>query len=91
MAQPRVIPFMQLLCDQGYVVSLETNGYYDTAYVDPKVKKNVDNKTTQSGEGDSFNFKNLQALLPHDEVKFVICSDADYDWAKNLIFRKETK
>src|ERR1700722_14300570 len=53
MAQPRVIPFMKSLCDQGYIVSLETNGYFDTKDVDPRVIKIIDIKTPDSGEGES--------------------------------------
>jgi 7-carboxy-7-deazaguanine synthase len=85
MAQPKILPFMKLLCDQGFVVSLETNGYFETSQVDPRVIKVVDVKTPGSGEGTSFNFKNIDALLPQDQVKFVICNDDDYTWAKNLI------
>ena len=88
MAQPNVIPFMKLLCDKGFITSLETNGYFDTKEVDPRVIKVIDIKTPGSDEGDSFNFKNLEALLPHDQIKFVICSDADYEWAKKLIMEK---
>jgi len=88
MAQPKVLPFMKTLCDEGYVVSLETNGYYDTAEVDSRVIKVIDIKTPDSGEVSSFNFKNIDALLPTDQVKFVICSDKDYEWAKNLIVEK---
>jgi len=88
MAQPRTPSFLKMLCDSGYVVSLETNGYYDTKTVDPRVIKIIDIKTPDSGEGKSFNFKNIEALLPHDQVKFVICSDGDYQWAKELILEK---
>ena len=79
MAQSKVLNFMKLLCDEGYVVSLETNGFYDTAAVDPRVIKVIDIKTPGSGEVESFNYKNIEALLPHDQVKFVICSDEDYE------------
>jgi 7-carboxy-7-deazaguanine synthase len=89
MAQPNVLPLMKYLCDQDYVVSLETNGYYDTSLVDARVIKVIDIKTPDSGEGTSFNFKNLDVLLPHDQIKFVVCSDKDYEWSKDLIFSKE--
>jgi 7-carboxy-7-deazaguanine synthase len=85
MAQAKVIPFMQLLCDLGYNVSLETNGHFDTSAVDSRVQKVIDVKTPASGEVASFNFKNLNALLPHDQVKFVICNDEDYEWSKNFL------
>jgi 7-carboxy-7-deazaguanine synthase len=77
MAQPRVVPFMKLLCDLDYVVSLETNGFYDTSMVDERVVKVIDVKTPDSGEVESFNEKNYDALLPHDQLKFVVCSEKD--------------
>lgn len=85
MAQPNVIPFMKLLCDQDYVVSLETNGYFDTANVDPRVIKVIDVKTPGSDEGDSFNLENLKRLMPQDQVKFVICNEQDYEWSRDFI------
>jgi 7-carboxy-7-deazaguanine synthase len=88
MAQAKVIPFMKMLCDLGYVVSLETNGYYDTGEVDKRVIKVIDIKTPDSGEMESFNYKNLEAIQPHDNIKFVICSEKDYLWAKALILEK---
>lgn len=89
MAQPRIIPFMKLLCDFGYSVSLETNGYFDTAGVDPRVIKVIDVKTPDSGEVESFNSKNIDALLPHDQIKFVVCSDKDYEWSKNFMIENK--
>jgi 7-carboxy-7-deazaguanine synthase len=89
MAQPRVVPFMKFLCDQGYTVSLETNGFYDTADVDSRVVKVIDIKTPDSDEGESFNYKNLDRLQPHDQIKFVIVSEGDYEWAKKLMFEKK--
>lgn len=95
MAQPKVIPFMKGLCDQGYVVSLETNGHFDTHGVDSRVIKVIDVKTPASGEGQSFNMKNIEALNPHDQIKFVICNERDYEWSRdfsltNKLFEKCT-
>ena len=89
MAQPKVIPFMKMLCDKGFVVSLETNGYYDTKDVDPRVIKVIDIKTPDSGAAESFNHANLEALLPHDQIKFVICSERDYTWSRDFIIEKK--
>ncbi len=89
MAQQKVIPFMKELCDLGYIVSLETNGYYDTKDVDPRVVKVIDIKTPDSGEGESFNHANIAALLPHDQVKFVVCSEKDYLWSRDFMLEKK--
>ncbi|MDZ4677255.1 MAG: radical SAM protein [Oligoflexia bacterium] len=88
MAQKNILPLMKNLCDQGYTVSLETNGYYDTTQVDSRVIKVIDIKTPDSDAGNSFNFKNLEALNPQDQIKFVLCSENDYEWAKQLISEK---
>ena len=89
MAQPNTLPLMAMLCDLGFIVSLETNGFYDTALVDTRVIKVIDIKTPGSDEGESFNFKNLDSLLPHDQIKFVICNQEDYVWARKLILERK--
>lgn len=85
LAQKPCISLLQSLCDAGYEVSLETSGALDIAQVDTRVVKVVDIKTPGSGEVDKNRFENMQYLLPHDQVKFVICSRADYDWSKNIL------
>lgn len=85
LAQKSTLILMKLLCDEGYEVSLETNGYYSVAEVDPRVTKVVDVKTPDSGEGESFNFENLKNLSSKDQLKFVICSEKDYAWAKEMV------
>lgn len=70
------------LCDRGYSVSLETSGAMDVSGVDPRVTKVLDLKTPDSGEMSKNLWSNLEYLNPHDEVKFVICSRQDYDWAR---------
>jgi 7-carboxy-7-deazaguanine synthase len=82
LAQPGVLPLMRQLCDQGFSVSLETSGAIDIAKVDPRVRRIVDIKTPGSGEVQRNLWANLQHLQPSDEVKFVICSRQDYDWAR---------
>jgi len=70
------------LCDAGYTVSLETSGAIEISEVDPRVIKIMDLKTPNSGEMVRNKYENLQYLLPQDQLKFVICTRRDYDWAK---------
>lgn len=85
LAQKPCIELLQRLCDEGYEVSLETSGALDVAEVDPRVVKVVDIKTPGSGEVAKNLYSNINHLLPHDQVKFVICSREDYDWSKNIL------
>lgn len=82
LAQPSCIPLLTALCDAGYEVSLETSGALDVAAVDPRVVKVMDLKTPGSGEEARNLYSNIPLLLPHDQVKFVICDERDYDWAR---------
>ena len=82
LAQPHCIELLEQLCDAGYRVSLETSGAMPVADVDPRVFKIVDLKTPGSGEMTRNLYDNIPLLLPHDEVKFVICDRRDYDWCK---------
>jgi 7-carboxy-7-deazaguanine synthase len=81
LAQKNCLALLQRLCDAGYVVSLETSGAIDVAGVDARVVKVLDLKTPGSAEVDRNLWDNLALLDPKDQVKFVICSRADYDWA----------
>ena len=81
LAQPQCIDLLEQLCDAGYRVSLETSGAMSIADVDPRVFKIVDLKTPGSGEMARNLYDNIPLLLPHDEVKFVICDRQDYDWS----------
>ena len=81
LAQPQCIDLLEQLCDAGYRVSLETSGAMSVADVDPRVFKVVDLKTPGSGEMARNLYDNIPLLLPHDEVKFVICDRQDYDWS----------
>ena len=80
LAQPQCIDLLIQLCDAGYRVSLETSGAMPIADVDSRVVKIVDLKTPGSGEVGRNLYDNIPLLLPHDEVKFVICDRQDYDW-----------
>ena len=77
-----LIPFMQRLLDDGYRVLLETSGERPLQQVPKQVVKIVDVKCPDSGEGDTFRIENLEALTPQDEVKFVLSSRADYEFAR---------
>ena len=85
LAQKNSLQLMQALCDAGYSVSLETGGALDIARVDPRVSRVVDIKTPGSGEADKNRWQNLACLTPHDEVKFVLCGEEDYAWAKQVL------
>ncbi len=81
LAQPNCIPLLAALCDAGSQVSLETSGALDIATVDTRVSRVVDLKTPGSGELARNRYENIAALTGNDQVKFVICSREDYDWA----------
>lgn len=82
LAQPECLPLLTALCDAGYDVSLETSGALDIAGVDPRVSRVMDLKTPGSGEAHRNRYDNIALLNRHDQVKFVITSRADYDWAR---------
>ncbi len=69
------------LCDAGYDVSLETSGALDVCAVDARVSRIVDIKTPGSGESAKNRWQNIECLTAHDEIKFVIVDEADYQWA----------
>lgn len=85
LAQKRCIGLLQRLCDAGYEVSLETSGAIDISQVDTRVSRILDIKTPGSLEVHRNLWSNLPLLTPHDQVKFVICSREDYDWAKGVV------
>jgi 7-carboxy-7-deazaguanine synthase len=81
LAQKSCLPLLRLLCNAGYAVSLETSGALDVSDVDSRVSRILDVKTPGSGEGGRNLWANLAHLRPPDELKFVICDEADYEWA----------
>ena len=81
LAQPNAIPLLERLCDAGYEVSLETSGALDISAVDSRVSRVVDLKTPGSKEVARNRYENMELLTRNDQVKFVICSRDDYDWA----------
>lgn len=82
LAQRACVPLLKALCDGGWCVSLETSGAMGLDGVDPRVIKVVDIKTPESGEERRNRYEELARLGPSDQVKFVICSRADYEWSR---------
>ncbi len=85
LAQKRCLDLLRRLCDAGYRVSLETSGSIDVADVDPRVSRVLDIKTPGSAEVERNRWENLPLLTAHDQIKFVICSRDDYDWARGIV------
>ncbi len=85
LAQKDCHSLLTALCDAGYSVSLETGGAMDIGAVDPRVSVILDIKTPGSGELAKNLWANLALLKKTDEVKFVLCDRADYDWAKQQL------
>ncbi len=79
--QAEVLPLMASLADAGFTVLLETGGAEDVSRVDPRVHVIMDLKCPDSGECERNHWANLAALKPTDQIKFVIASRNDFDWA----------
>ena len=82
LAQPGVFALMTALVDRQFAVSLETSGALPLDQVDPRVVKVLDIKTPDSSEVHRNLWDNIAHLQPHDQIKFVVCSRGDYDWAR---------
>jgi 7-carboxy-7-deazaguanine synthase len=82
LAQRECLTLLRLLCDAGYQVSLETSGALPVDDVDPRVVKVMDLKTPGSGEVGRNRWENIPLLTPQDQIKFVLCSREDYEWAR---------
>ncbi len=85
LAQKECQPLLSALCDAGYDVSLETSGALDIAAVDPRVSRIMDLKAPDSAESARNRWENLKFLNPRDEIKIVIASRADYEWARDVL------
>ena len=83
--QPNTLPLMRELCDAGFTVLLETSGALDISPVDTRVRRIMDLKCPSSGEVERNRWENLPHLQPTDEIKFVIGTVEDYEWAKAQI------
>ena len=86
--QKNSLPLMLSLCDAGFTVLLETSGALDIAPVDPRVRRIMDLKCPSSGELKRNRWENLRHLKHTDEVKFVIGTRQDYDWAKQIVLTR---
>lgn len=85
LAQKKCLALLEALCDEGYAVSLETSGALDIGEVDKRVVRVIDIKTPASGEDKKNHWENLELLAPHDEIKFVLCDENDYRWARQIM------
>jgi 7-carboxy-7-deazaguanine synthase len=83
--QPNSLWLMKILCDAGYTVLVETSGALDISGVDPRVRRIMDLKCPSSGEVERNRFENIQHLKGTDEIKFVIGTVEDYEWAKQQL------
>ncbi len=83
--QPNALVLMKQLCDDGFTVLIETSGALDIAKVDPRVRRIMDLKCPASGEVERNRFENIPHLKATDEIKFVIGTVEDYEWAKKQI------
>ena len=76
---------MRQLCDQGFTVLVETSGAHDISKLDPRIRRIMDLKAPGSGEVHRNRWENLAALRPTDEIKLVLGSREDYDWARRIL------
>lgn len=83
--QKNSLPLMKQLCDGGFTVLIETSGAHDISKVDPRVHRIIDLKCPSSGESARNHMANLAHLKATDEIKFVIGTREDYEWAKKQI------
>lgn len=89
LSQKDCLPLLTALCDAGYDVSLETSGALDVAGVDPRVSRIMDLKAPDSGELARNLWENLALLNPRDEIKIVIASRGDYEWARDVLRERQ--
>jgi 7-carboxy-7-deazaguanine synthase len=89
LAQPATHALLEMLCNHGYLVSLETSGAIDVSSVDRRVKKVVDIKTPGSGEMEHNLLHNLNAIAKTDELKFVIADRVDYEWSRQFVAERD--
>jgi len=89
LAQKECLPLLVALCDAGYEVSLETSGALNIAAVDPRVARIMDLKAPDSAESARNRWENLALLGPRDEIKVVIASRGDYEWARDVLRQRQ--
>jgi 7-carboxy-7-deazaguanine synthase len=83
--QKDIYPLIDRLLEDQYQVMIETSGERDIGMLPPPVIRIVDVKCPGSGEGGTFRMENLDALRPHDQLKFVLADRQDYDWARAFL------
>jgi 7-carboxy-7-deazaguanine synthase len=89
LSQKECLPLLTALCDAGYDVSLETSGALDVSAVDPRVSRIMDLKAPDSGEVERNLWANLDCLNARDEIKIVIASRGDYEWARDIMRQRQ--
>ena len=89
LAQRECWNLLKILCDKGYIVSLETGGAISISKVDERVKVILDIKTPKSGEDKNNDWDNLKLIKLSDEIKFVISDKKDYIWSKDVLIREK--
>lgn len=89
LAQPNCHKLLEALCVADFDVSLETSGAIDISSVEPRVTVVMDIKTPGSGEVGRNLWSNLESLKSQDQLKFVICDRADYDWSRRQLLERE--
>lgn len=85
LSQKSCLELLTTLCDRGLDVSLETSGAIDISGVDPRVSRIMDLKAPGSNEAERNRWENLVHLKPGDEIKIIIASRADYEWARHAL------
>src|SRR5574340_680831 len=89
LSQPGSPALLTRLCNDGFEVLLETSGAIDTAAVDLRVQVILDVKCPGSGMTDRMHWPNLDRLSSKDEAKFVIKDRVDYEWAREVVCRRD--
>jgi 7-carboxy-7-deazaguanine synthase len=85
LAQRQCLTLLTVLCESGLRVSLETSGAIDASAVDPRVVRVIDVKTPGSGESQRNLDLAVHGLRASDQLKFVICDRADYEWSRERV------
>ena len=89
LSQNNILSFMKILSDNGFAVSIETSNAIDISKIDKRITIVLDIKTPGSGEEKKNLLDNYQYLKDNDQIKFVICNQEDYEWAKKYIIRHD--
>ena len=85
LAQPAAFALVRRLLDEGFEVLVETSGHVSIEPLDRRAVTILDVKAPGSGETHRMEWRNLDRLLPHDEVKFVLADRADYEWSRRIV------